>query len=417
MKKKNTNRKHIITRSAAILAALCLCLPGAGCSKYIAELLFPEITSMEVPSESPYITSSEKNSSAPYTATPTGIESLSYDHEMPIVHNDAEFNILMQYHLDGRSDYFEFYADDGYTIDNDLLLYRFSLPYVYTSSVVMDNNREFWNVSISYYPGTKIADAYINNDYIDLNEDERQTFEIALDYVRNYVNPEPDPVKKERLIHDFICASTTYTNPSSNENIPRHCTAVGLLLDGKANCQGYTDCFYMMGTMAGLNVDKQSGSAEGNLHVWNIIELDGKWYSLDITYDDTTFFADGSGYPAYIYFNSANDILLRTHSVPKDNELIPIESTSDEYYFYYSPLFDLVGYASDDTVAKKEIAALLEDCYQKGEPYVSYMLDGYDLQAADIVDEIKSYIPGDPGRITITTYQVQNTTYFLGEPH
>jgi hypothetical protein len=417
MKKKNQRHNRIIIRGAALAAALLLCLPGTGCASTVARKVYSGLFAEKKPSSPPVeVFSSETTSSASKPVIVTDVNGLTYENDIPIIHNDDEFNILMLDRLKKRSDHVEMYADNGYTINNDLLLYRYSLPYVSTDSLVMEGNREYWNIYISYYPGTLIADAYKKNDYMDLNEDERRTFEIALDFVRDKVNPEPNDVKKEKLIHDFICESTYYTNPASDDPIPRHCTAVGLLLDGYANCQGYADCFYMMCTMAGLTVDKQSGSAEGNLHVWNIVKLSGKWYSMDLTFDDTTFYEDGSGYPAYIYFNSGKDILLRTHSVPAENELIEIEDASDENYFYYSSLFELKGFGSDEDTAKHEVAAMLENCHERGENYVSYMLEGSRVDSYDIVNEIKSYIPGDPARITISTFHVENNTYILGEP-
>lgn len=422
MKKKNRIVNRIISRGAALLVILSLCMPAAGCATLASRLFLPELYA-ELPTSEPSSTSSATPVSVPSepepfipTEAPMDVTDLEYDTEIPVIHNDKEFNVLTNYHLRKRGEEFEFYAEDGFTIDNDLLLYRFSLPYVSTTSLTMEDNREFWTVYLYYYPGTLIADAYLTGDTSALSDEEIITYYAALDFIQNHVDPEPDVLKKEKLIHDFICESARYTNPPSSDMIPRHCTAVGLLLDGYANCQGYADCFDMLARMAGLKVDKQSGSAEGNLHVWNIINIEGNWYSMDITYNDTTFFPDGSGYPAYIYFNSGKDILLSTHSVPKDNELIPIIARTNDLYYYYNNSFSLKGSASDPTLAKEDLAGLLEECYEKGEKYVSYYVPGSILESSAIVNEIQSLIPGDPRRITITTYHVRNNTYILGEP-
>ena len=50
----------------------------------------------------------------------------------PEISTDREFNDYMDYILRNRIESFSFYAIDGFSIDNDLLLYRFSLPYVST---------------------------------------------------------------------------------------------------------------------------------------------------------------------------------------------------------------------------------------------------------------------------------------------
>lgn len=424
MKMQKKKIRRITKLGIVLVTILCFAVSGAGCTEVLERILIPDLTWTGLTSEPesepasvPIPNHAQPSQSQSGYEEPLDVHSLTYDNEIPVIHNDREFNVLVNYELAGRSTEFEFYAEDGFTIDNDLLLYRFSLPYVSTSSVMMENNREFWTVYLYYYPGARIADAYLSGDLSSLNEEETITYYTALDFVENHVNPEPNVLKKEKLIHDYICQSTLYTNPASDDMIPRHCTAVGLLLDGYANCQGYADCFDMLARMAGLTVDKQSGSAEGSLHVWNIIQIDDIWYSMDITYDDTTFFTDGSGYPAYIYFNAGKDILLSTHSIPKDNELIPISRDTDHKYYYFCDLFELTGCNNDPALAKAEIASFLEECYTSGESHVSYFIPETILDSAEIVNEIQALIPDKPTRITITTYHVKNSTYILGEPH
>ena len=78
------------------------------------------------------------------------------------------------------------------------------------------------------------------------------------------------------------------------------------MIDGKANCQGYTDTFYMLGTMAGFKMDRLYGNSTNSNgskggHVWNTIDFgDNIAYSVDVTWDDGIKI-NGQEYPGYIY--------------------------------------------------------------------------------------------------------------------
>lgn len=416
MKKRNNHSK--ISFLAILLS---LCLTATGClSSPLYEYLYSEIAEEE--SSSPYSffpdieIPSDSEPGSEYEPDYGENNNTFSEYETPTIHNDEEFNDYMEYMMRRRECNLYFYTANGFSINNDILLYRFSLPYVSSSSTPMPDGTDYYSVYITYYPGTLIADAYFSGNIDSLSTDEIKTLSIATDFIENEVRYATDPVEKEILIHDFICENTVYTNPSSSDKIPRHCTAVGLLLDGAANCQGYTDCFYMLGTMAGLTVDKQSGYGDGNMHVWNIVELSGEWRAVDVTYDDTTFFSEGGGHPAYIYLNAGKDIMNISHTVDSKNELRPIAKTSNQTYGYYSGYIPYSGWGTSEATADSEIASLLTDSYQNGYPYASYFLKDQTAYPNDLATDVQSYIKSKPRPITITVFWAGNHTFILAEP-
>ena len=373
-------------------------IPSA--SETVSESVFPEIESEPV-SESPTVTVTEDwTPPKPYPDYSLGIT--------PEICNNKEFDHYMEYIMENRQNSFCFYACDGFSIDNDFLLYRYSLPYVSTGKTKESENKDYWNVYIEYYPGTRIADAYENKNISGLNADEIRVYTEAADFIEREVNPENNLLKKERIIHDYIVNRTLYTNPSSDDPIPRHCTATGLMLDGEANCQGYADAFNMLARMAGFEVQSQSGIANDSNHVWNIIKLDGTWYSVDLTYNDTTFFSDGSGYPAYIYFNAGRDYLELTHEIIDGNHAARLPENSDENYFYFSPVFDDVSYGDNEI---EDLAALLCHADDNNLSFVSYMDIGKIVKSADIVNPVYALTENRYAAITVSAYTVGENTY------
>lgn len=70
-------------------------------------------------------------------------------------------------------------------------------------------------------------------------------------------------------------------------NHPTSYHLYGLIYDKTAVCQGYAQMTYMLAKELGFEVNYIS-SKDLN-HIWNCIKVDGKWYHIDTTWDDTWF--------------------------------------------------------------------------------------------------------------------------------
>lgn len=179
------------------------------------------------------------------------------------------------------------------------------------ADVHYDDSTGILSVVPSYYPGQRLVQAWKTGDRSKLDEAELETYEKALALVEQARAEDPDPEAMELWLHDWICQNTVYDSPymyvSPEEFILlRELTCVGVILDGKANCQGYTDAFYVLATMAGLDVCKMFGEAEGGGHCWNAVRLDEWLYLVDVTFNDTVF-GDGE-YWSYIWYNNILDL-------------------------------------------------------------------------------------------------------------
>lgn len=62
-----------------------------------------------------------------------------------------------------------------------------------------------------------------------------------------------------------------------------------MLINGTGVCQGYTMAYRLLLNRAGVTSSwVQSDSLR---HVWSLVQLDGAWYHIDVTWDDSTWFA------------------------------------------------------------------------------------------------------------------------------
>lgn len=176
-------------------------------------------------------------------------------------------------------------------------------------AITCDAQDKLLTITPTYYPGIRIAKAWRTGDFRSLNADEQATYERAKTVVAQAKAETSGTLELERWLNDYLCAHVAYTNegsPADDLSLARNWTAVGALLDGKANCQGFADAFYLLGTMAGYEVRYQFGQGGNELHVWNVIELDGQWYNVDVTYNNGLDVIEKAP-RTYAYLNFAAD--------------------------------------------------------------------------------------------------------------
>lgn len=115
----------------------------------------------------------------------------------------------------------------------------------------------------------------------------RKLAEIGAELARDEEMPDYDKVK---AAYDYVCRHVKYDKVHrKNPHYFMRSTAYAALVQENATCQGYCVALYRLLRQAGINVRIVTGSVTGKnaeqLHAWNIVELDGKYYHLDATWD------------------------------------------------------------------------------------------------------------------------------------
>ncbi|WP_062522350.1 DUF2510 domain-containing protein [Demequina silvatica] len=104
--------------------------------------------------------------------------------------------------------------------------------------------------------------------------------------------------EKVSLIHDYVASVATYDHAAAaaidrgedSAIVDRSQEAYGILVEGTAVCGGYAQAFLAMADAAGLDAVAVTGFADGGLtsgaHAWNKVLVDGRWLTVDVTWDD-----------------------------------------------------------------------------------------------------------------------------------
>jgi len=135
--------------------------------------------------------------------------------------------------------------------------------------------------------------------------------------------------EKEQYIHDFICENVRYDKlkkPYSHE-------IIGPLGQGVGVCEGIAKSVKILCDALGIwcIVAISDNNPEKNIryrHAWNIVKINGTYYHLDVTFDNTL----GRGEMIrYDYFNLGDEHFFRDH----EPVIYRVPACCDEGGFYY----------------------------------------------------------------------------------
>lgn len=116
-------------------------------------------------------------------------------------------------------------------------------------------------------------------------------------------------------VHDTIITNTEYID---NDSRKAYQTLVSIFDEHKAVCAGYTYGFKLV--MDRLGIDTVSIRDVGNKnsddnHIWNMVNLYGVWYNIDLTWDDVRY---GDSEIIYNNFLKDNETFYKNHRMQKN---------------------------------------------------------------------------------------------------
>lgn len=159
---------------------------------------------------------------------------------------------------------------------------------IYTG-VVNDNPDLFYvSSSIGYYyyndgtVGTVCPKYVVESSEI---EKAKAIYHKGINYALDLVDDSMDDVQKALVIHDYICMSSLYPKLSTNADDKEiYHSAYGVFYNGRVVCAGYALAYSAL--MNALGIPCKYVISNSMAHAWNVIQINGKWYNVDLTYDD-----------------------------------------------------------------------------------------------------------------------------------
>lgn len=209
---------------------------------------------------------------------------------------------------------------------------------------------------------TKGVKSYFNAEYVmtvdEYNKKKQTLTRKAEEILSN--NIAEDQFDTELLIHDYIIDNCRY----SYSGVEDESSAYGALIDNAAACEGYSKAAKLLLDLAGIESCLLSGSARNyqggfESHMWNIVNINGDNYHLDVTWDDpVTLGKEEKSDPIYTYFNITDDEIQKTH---KDFAWAsPCTADAENYFVKKELLFSDYNENIEKTLTKSIAAAANE---------------------------------------------------------
>ena len=127
-----------------------------------------------------------------------------------------------------------------------------------------------------------------------------------------------------KAIHDYIILNASYNYDAlrgSEYDYGYAYSAAPLFvsrLGGRFVCEGYSKSMKILCNAFGINCALVSGTgmtsdSSGGPHMWCYLQIGGKWYAVDATWDDGFSNTDGTSSPLYTYFLVGSSTTVRNN--------------------------------------------------------------------------------------------------------
>jgi transglutaminase/protease-like cytokinesis protein 3 len=202
-------------------------------------------------------------------------------------------------------------------------LAKISVPYSTTADIAaavakgviddcrLSNPYEYYSIS-SYSAGYSIVDGKVlslefNIQYNTTKAQEDELNNKVTSILSSIIKAGMTQGQKETAIHDYIVDNTKYDTSEIRNS------AYDVIINHSAVCEGYALAAYKMLNQAGIQTLAVSGTANSNSHMWNLVNINGSWYQLDVTWDDPLT-SNNTDVKTYNYFNLTDARLAADHS-------------------------------------------------------------------------------------------------------
>lgn len=185
-----------------------------------------------------------------------------------------------------------------------------------------------------------------NTNYLLNGFNGREDIYVAEDKVKTELynitsNLSGNDYEKILKVHNYLIDTITYDSTTEDKEVSH--TLYGALVNKEAVCDGYAKAFKYILDNIGISCVEICGTAQNSAgvtesHAWNDVLVEGKWYAIDVTWDDPIIIG-GNGQLTndlrYSYFLKGRDNFYNSHQ--EDGFIV----SNGEFYY---PAISAVGY-------------------------------------------------------------------------
>lgn len=209
--------------------------------------------------------------------------------------------------------------------------------YVVKEAVISDHPEAFWilgsyDIRNNFHDGnylvlfSKYSHEQITAAFQEINQ--------ATEEILGMIPDGAGELEREMIIHDALVDSIEYDFDvaESDDATADAFNIYGALVRKKAVCSGYACAAKMLLNRVGIQCRTVVGMSKNTGHMWNQVKINGNWYHLDVTWNDSSAGNDGVLYVRYHYFNLSDELIKKNHTIGKNYSQMVCEYTEDGVY-------------------------------------------------------------------------------------
>ncbi|HHT15132.1 MAG: transglutaminase domain-containing protein [Christensenellales bacterium] len=196
----------------------------------------------------------------------------------------------------------------------------------------------------------------------------------------------PTQYEKALWLHDWLTHNADYDEPMTIH------TPEGVLLRGKGVCESYALAYQMLLAEADMEGIYVTGYSRGESHAWNLVNIDGEWTYVDVTWGDPK----GGGAECHDYFGLNDTLLSRDHDWSYSNCRPPKAETLK---YNYLLLNGAVPFQDEE-----EMVQVISLALENKEPVILYTYHGSD-RYFDVSYTLQRWMKKNYSRFFVDSYQ------------
>ena len=197
-------------------------------------------------------------------------------------------------------------------------------------------------------------------------------YDAYMEFYQTCIKEPMSDFDKEVAVHDYLIKNCVYGFPEEQQDAY---DAYGVLVSHKAVCDGYAEAFFMLMTCLDIPCDIVVGTADGDLHAWNQVELNGKWYNIDLTWDDAV--PDMESYIKHTYFNLTDEALAENHTWEREFYRTCTDTDMNYYVKTFAVFDDFEAYKKGITkqIGRSDVLEAIVYNMDTDRPDLSFLYD------------------------------------------
>ena len=198
-------------------------------------------------------------------------------------------------------------------------------------SIHYEEPEYYWAIHLSSHeddPATGLMNTYYQYYKSDTGRpfERMEELEREWDMMEERIKDCKTDLEKALVVHDHLVESIKY---SASLGTRAH-DVEGGILEKAAVCEGYALAYKFYMNRMGIPCKVVSGQSKKQSHAWNQIQIDGKWYFVDATWDDTTCALAAGNHPVKHQYFLTSEAEFTDHIWEKENYETCDDTTYDD---------------------------------------------------------------------------------------